>query len=180
MAILRQIALLGQPVLRQKALPLDDPGGSFVQSLIEDMLVTLVEANGVGLAAPQVFEPLRLIIVASSSNPRYPDAPAMAAIAMINPELLWQSDEIEKGWEGCLSIPGLRGVVPRHKRIGIRYLDRGGEPIEAELSGFPARVFQHELDHIEGIVFIDRIESSRDLIMEKEYMRMLTGGKNNE
>jgi len=177
MAIIRQIALLGHPVLRQKARGVEDPAGNQIQSLIEDMLVTMDDANGVGLAAPQVYVPLRLIIVAPRANSRYPDAPAMEPTAMVNPELLRHSDETEKGWEGCLSIPGLRGLVPRYKRIGIRYLDRGGAPVEAELEGFPARVFQHELDHIDGIVFIDRLESSRDLIMEKEYMRMLAGDK---
>lgn len=173
MAIIRQIALLGHPVLRQKALPLADPAGSFVQSLIEDMLVTMVDANGVGLAAPQVYESLALMIVASHPNPRYPDAPSMEAIAMLNPELVWQSDELEKGWEGCLSIPGLRGLVPRHQRIRIRYTGRGGEPVEGEYAGFPARVFQHELDHLQGILYLDRLESSLDLISEKEYLRML-------
>jgi len=176
MAIIRQIALLGHPVLRQKALPLADPAGSFVQSLIEDMLVTMVDANGVGLAAPQVYEPSALMIVASHPNPRYPDAPSMEAIAMLNQELVWQSEELEKGWEGCLSIPGLRGLVPRHQRIGIRYTGRGGKTFEGEYAGFPARVFQHELDHLQGILYLDRLESSLDLISEKEYLRMLAEG----
>jgi peptide deformylase len=92
---------------------------------------------------------------------------------MINPELLWVSDEKEKGWEGCLSIPGLRGPVPRHTRIGVRYLTRAGEQREEEYTGFLARVFQHEFDHVQGMLFIDRVESTRELMTEKEYLRSL-------
>lgn len=91
---------------------------------------------------------------------------------MINPEIRWMSDETEKGWEGCLSIPGLRGLVPRHRRIGVRYLTRAGEVREDEYVDFLARVFQHEFDHVQGIVFLDWVESSLELVTEKEYMRM--------
>jgi peptide deformylase len=97
----------------------------------------------------------------------------MEPTAMINPEILWVSDEKEKDWEGCLSIPGLRGLVSRHSRIGVRYLTRSGEVREEVQSDFLARVFQHEFDHIHGIVFIERIESTMDLITEKEYLRRL-------
>jgi peptide deformylase len=173
MPILRQIAQLGQPVLRQVAGRIADPADPAVQALIDDMLVTVAEADGVGIAAPQVFAPLSLFIVASRPNPRYPNAPAMEPTAMLNPELLWSSDAMEKGWEGCLSIPGLRGLVPRHRRIGVRYLSRGGELREEEYEGFLARVFQHEFDHVQGVVFLDRVESTRDLITEKEYQRSL-------
>ena len=86
------------------------------------------------------------------------------------------SDEMEQGWEGCLSIPGLRGLVPRHRRIGVRYLSRKGEVLEGEYGDFLARVFQHEFDHVQGIVFIDRVESTRDLVTEKEYLRMQKSG----
>jgi peptide deformylase len=173
MPILRQIAQLGQPILREVAEKVADPADPSVQALIDDMLVTVVEADGVGIAAPQVFAPLSLFIVASRPNPRYPQAPAMEPTAMINPELLWASDEMEKGWEGCLSIPGLRGLVPRHRRIGVRYLTRFGEVREEEYGDFLARVFQHEFDHVQGMVFIDRVESTRELMTEKEYLRSL-------
>ncbi len=93
---------------------------------------------------------------------------------MINPEILWVSDEKEKGWEGCL-IPGLRGLVPRHRRIGVRYLTRAGEVREEEYGDFLARVFQFEFDHVQGMVFIDRVESTRELVTEKEYLRMVAG-----
>lgn len=173
MAILRQIAQLGQPVLREVARAIPDPQAHAVQALIDDMLATMTEANGVGIAAPQVFESLAIFIVAPRPNPRYPHAPLMEPTAMINPEILWRSDDTEKGWEGCLSIPGLRGLIPRHRRLGVRYLDRQGTLREEEYADFTARVFQHEFDHIQGILFIDRIESSQDLVMEKEYIRSL-------
>lgn len=173
MPILRQIAQLGQTVLRRMAARIDDPADPAVQMLIDDMLVTVAEVDGVGIAAPQVYEPLALFIVASRPNPRYPLAPRMEPTAMINPELLWVSDEQEKGWEGCLSIPGLRGLVPRHKRIGVRYLNRKGEQREEEYADFLARVFQHEFDHVRGVVFIDRLESTLELVTEKEYLRRL-------
>jgi len=173
MPILRQIAQLGQPVLRGKAMTVDKPADPAVQKLIDDLLATVAEVYGVGIAAPQVYEPLSIFIVASRPNPRYPHAPEREPMAMINPEILWRSDEMEKGWEGCLSIPGLRGRVPRHTKIGVRYLDRRGELIEEEYEGFLARVFQHEFDHLQGMVFVDRLENTLDLMTEKEYLRSL-------
>jgi peptide deformylase len=173
MPIIRQIAQLGQPILRKVAQKVVDPQAPAIQALIDDMLVTVADADGVGIAAPQVFESLALFIVASRPNPRYPDAPLMEPTAIINPEIIRISDVTEKGWEGCLSIPGLRGLVPRYTRLGVRYLDRQGIVREEEYTDFPARVFQHEYDHIQGIVFIDRIESSLDLVTEKEYLKIL-------
>jgi peptide deformylase len=175
MSILRQIAQLGRPVLRQAAQHIAEPGDPAVQALIDDMLATVVEVNGVGIAAPQVYEPLRIFIVASHPNPRYPHAPEMEPTAIINPEIIWSSDEIEKGWEGCLSIPGIRGFVPRSTGIRVRYLTRAGLDREQEFTGFIARVFQHENDHLNGIVFLDRLESTGDIISEKEYIRIMTG-----
>ncbi len=172
MPILRQIAQLGRPVLREPARPVADPADPAVQALIEDMLLTVAEADGVGIAAPQVHEPLAIFIIASRPNPRYPHAPAMAPEAILNPEIVWSSDETEKGWEGCLSVPSLRGLVPRHRRIGVRYLTRTGELREEEFADFIARIFQHEFDHIRGLVFVDRVDS-RDLVSEKEYLRMI-------
>lgn len=173
MSILRQIAQLGHPVLRQKTRTVHDFSDPLVQSLINDMLATVAEANGVGIAAPQVYEPLRIFIVASRPNARYPHAPSMEPMAMLNPELIWSSDETEKDWEGCLSIPGIRGFVPRRKKIGIKYLTRSGILREEEFSDFLARVFQHEFDHLNATVFLDRVENNRDLITEKEYLRII-------
>jgi peptide deformylase len=172
MPILRQIAQLGQPVLRGVAAKVADPADPATQALIDDLLVTVAEADGVGIAAPQVYVPLSLFIVASRPNSRYPHAPKMEPKAMINPEILWVSDEKDKGWEGCLSIPGLRGLVPRHRRIGVRYLTRAGEAREEEYGDFLARVFQHEYDHVQGMMFIDRVENTRELVTEREYLRI--------
>lgn len=173
MAILRQIAQLGHPVLREPTQKIEDHADAAVGSLIEDMLVTVAEANGVGIAAPQVYQSLKLFILAPRPNPRYPKAPENEPVAVLNPELLWTSEELELGWEGCLSIPGIRGLVPRHRQIRVRYLTRFGELREEEYEGFIARVFQHEFDHLNGIVFLDRTDS-RNLVMEKEYVRLLS------
>lgn len=175
MPIIRQIAQLGQPVLREEARRIADPKDPAVQALIDDMMATVVDANGVGLAAPQVFESKTLFIIASSPNPRYPSAPDLEPIALINPEIVWASNEKEKGWEGCLSIPGLRGIVPRFRKIGVRYLTRTGELREDEFANFVARVFQHEYDHLQGVVFLDRMDSPTELVTEKEYLRLVSG-----
>ena len=174
MPIIRQIAQLGQPVLREPAGRIADPLDPAVQSLIEDLLVTVSDANGVGIAAPQVYESRALFIVAARPNARYPHAPAMEPTAMINPEIMFASEEKEKGWEGCLSIPGIRGLVPRHRRIAVRFLNRNGIVREEEYEGFIARVFQHEFDHLKGVVFIDRVESTLELVSEKEYLRLVS------
>src|SRR5215831_18104909 len=132
MALLRQIAQLGHPVLRTPAGPVRLPASDPVRTLIADMLATLEDASGVGIAAPQVYEPAALFIVASRPNPRYPTAPLMEPEVVINPEILERSDELVKDWEGCLSIPGLRGLVPRHRRIRARYQTIEGRTIERE------------------------------------------------
>ena len=176
MPILRQIAQLGHPVLRTLAAPVERPTSVDVRALIDDMLATLREADGVGIAAPQVYEPVTLFIVASRPNPRYPQAPTMEPEVMINPEILERSEDMIKGWEGCLSIPGIRGEVPRHRRIRARYQTVGGQQIEREFTDFVARIFQHEEDHLRGIVFLDRLESTRDLVTEREYQKLLKEG----
>jgi peptide deformylase len=171
MPVLRQIALLGHPVLRAIAKPVELPASDAIRALIDDMGETLRDAGGVGIAAPQVHEPLAICIVASRPNPRYPDAPLMEPEIVINPEIIERSPEIDKGWEGCLSIPGIRGHVPRHRRIRARYRTLEGLEVEREFSDFVARIFQHEDDHLRGIVFLDRLESTRDVISEKEYQK---------
>jgi peptide deformylase len=113
--------------------------------------------------------------VASRPNPRYPEAPTMEPEVVINPEILERSGDMIKGWEGCLSIPGIRGEVPRHRRIRTRYQTAGGQQIEREFTGFVARIFQHEEDHLRGIVFLDRLESTRDIVTEREYQKLLKG-----
>jgi len=171
MPLLRQIAQLGHPVLRTEAARVVLPASETIRALVNDMLETMRDANGVGIAAPQVYESSAIFIVASRPNPRYPEAPAMEPEVVINPEILERSEAMVKGWEGCLSIPGLRGNVPRHQRIRVRYQTLEGDQVEREFSDFVARVFQHEDDHLHGLVFLDRLESSKDLVCEKEFQR---------
>jgi peptide deformylase len=173
MALLRQIAQLGHPVLRAPVEPVNYPASGSIRMLIADMLETMRDANGVGIAAPQVFESVAIFIVASRPNPRYPDAPLMEPEVVINPEIIERSPELVKDWEGCLSIPGLRGEVPRHRHIVARYQTIDGEVVERSFSDFVARIIQHEDDHLRGIVFLDRLESSRDLITEKEFQKRM-------
>jgi len=168
---LRQIAQLGHPVLREPAGPVALPATAEVRALVDDMLATLREADGVGIAAPQVYEGASLFVVASRPNPRYPDAPSMEPEVVVNPEIVGRSDEVVKGWEGCLSIPGLRGLVPRHRRIVARYRTLDGAEVEREFVDFVARIFQHEDDHLRGLVFLDRLESPRDVATEREFLR---------
>jgi len=166
----RPIAQLGDPVLRTIAAPVELPPSDELRGLADDMIETMRDAGGVGLAAPQVSEPSRLFIVASRPNARYPDAPLMEPVVVINPEILERSDDLVKGWEGCLSIPGIRGYVPRHRRIVVRYTGLDGEEVETAFDDFIARVFQHEYDHLEGVVFLDRLESTSDVVTEREYL----------
>jgi peptide deformylase len=173
MALLRQIAQLGHPVLRAPVAPVIFPASDSMRSLVADMLETMRDANGVGIAAPQVFESVAIFIVASRPNPRYPNAPVMEPEVVINPEIIERSPEIVKDWEGCLSIPGLRGEVPRHRHIVARYQTIDGEVVERSFSDFVARIFQHEDDHLRGIVFLDRLESTRDVITEKEFQKRM-------
>lgn len=151
------IAQQGESILQQRAEPVSLPLTPAIHTLIGQMHATLLAANGVGIAAPQVFVPLRIIIVASRPNPRYPDAPLMEPVAMINPDIIWQSAETCSGEEGCLSVPGVRSPVTRASRLRIRYLNLTGEAVEAEYEGFVARIVQHECDHLDGVLFVERV-----------------------
>jgi peptide deformylase len=146
MAILK-IARMGHPVLLARAEPVADPTAPEVQRLIVDMLQTMDDAGGIGLAAPQVHVPLRLFVW------REPTGGAV----LINPELSPAGEEVEDGWEGCLSIPGLRGCVPRWRRVRFRGLSGAGEPLEGEADGLAARVMQHEADHLDGVLYTMRM-----------------------
>ena len=160
------IAQLGQPVLKQKAQVVEGILSNECQNLIKDMMSTVEEAGGVGIAAPQIYHSLRIFIMCSKPNARYPDAPLMAPTAIINPEIVAVSEEIEKGWEGCLSVPSMRGLVPRHHAVTVKYHDAQGREHESVFTGFIARIFQHEIDHLDGLTFIDRLESMEDLVSE--------------
>jgi peptide deformylase len=164
---------LGNPSLRQKAAVIENIQDEKTQKLIDDLIATAIAANGVGIAAPQVAQSYRLMIVASRPNPRYPNAPQMEPTAMINPKIINHSTEVVKGWEGCLSIPGIRGLVPRYQAIEIEYTDRNGKLQKQLLTDFVARIFQHEYDHFEGLVFLDRLESNLDIITEQEYQKTI-------
>jgi peptide deformylase len=167
------IIQLGNPILRQKAEFVEDIHCDRIQKLIDDLLVTVADANGVGIAAPQVGISDRIFIVASRPNLRYPNAPLMEPTAMINPQIVDCSDELAKDWEGCLSIPGIRGLVPRYRTIKVEYTDRHGNLRNQQLTDFVARIFQHEYDHMSGLVFLDKLESSLDIVTEQEYQNLM-------
>lgn len=168
-----EIALLGELVLREIAQPIADATSAEIQSLVEQMLETLDKSGGVGLAAPQVFISKRIIIVASKPTPRYPYAPLMPATVMINPSFTALNDEMFKDWEGCLSITGIRALVPRYQSIQVSYTDLTGKIAEIDLEGFVARVFQHEYDHLNGLVYLDRVENNRDIISEAMFLKLI-------
>ncbi len=171
MAEILEIAQLGNPILRQQAQPVSKTTNKTLQDLIDSLIATAASANGVGIAAPQVSQSYRLLIIASRPSLRYPNAPTMEPTAMINPKIVAYCDEIVKDWEGCLSIPGIRGLVPRYQAIEVEYLDRDRKLQRQELSDFVARIFQHELDHLNGVVFLDRVESTQDICTEAEYLK---------
>lgn len=160
---------MGHPVLRERARPLDksDIKSAVIQKLIDDMLDTMHEYHGVGLAAPQVHEGLRLFVGVLDDDP---DSKSEAAV-IINPEIVPIGSAMQEGWEGCLSIPDIRGMVPRYTDIRVKALDRTGRPIELTLKDFPARVAQHETDHVEGVLFFDRMKSMQSLTFLDEYSR---------
>jgi peptide deformylase len=173
MDTLCEIAQLGAAVLRQIAEPITDIHAPATQDTIAKMQSALAGTLGVGIAAPQISVAKRIIIVASRPTARYPHAPLMAPTVMINPSYTVVSDIQEKDWEGCLSIPSIRALVPRYLSILIHYTDRQGERVNAPLHGFVARVFQHEVDHLDGKVYLDRVENSRDIFSESEYLKRL-------
>jgi len=160
---------MGHPVLRERARPLDksDIRSAAIQKLIDDMIDTMHEYHGVGLAAPQVHEGLRMFVAMLDEDA---DAKSEAAV-IINPEIIANGAAMEEGWEGCLSIPDIRGMVPRYSDIRLKALDRTGRSIELPLKDFPARVAQHETDHLDGVLFFDRMKSFGTLTFLDEYSR---------
>ncbi len=154
---IRPILKMGDPRLLRQAEPVTAFGSPTLLALIDDMFDTMRAANGVGLAAPQIGINLQLVIFGFQNNVRYPDAPAVPQTVLLNPMLTPMSDDKEEGWEGCLSVPGLRGVVARHSRLRYQGVDQFGKPIAREVDGFHARVVQHECDHLNGILYPMRI-----------------------
>ncbi|MDF0554840.1 peptide deformylase [Kamptonema sp. UHCC 0994] len=173
MAEILEISQLGNPVLRRQAQTIENIEDEQLQKLIENLIHTAQSANGVGIAAPQVAQSYRLFIIASRPTLRYPQAPIMEPTAMINPQIIARSNEVIKDWEGCLSIPGIRGLVPRSQAIEIEYTSRDGKQHRQELTDFVARIFQHEYDHLDGIVFLDRVENTQELMTEEEYQQQV-------
>ncbi len=160
---------MGHPVLRQRGRPLEkaDFRDPLVQTLIDDLIETMHEYNGIGLAAPQVHASLRLFVALLEEDP---DAKTSATV-IVNPEIVPTAATREEGWEGCLSIPDIRGMVPRFTDVTVKALDRDGRDIELRLKGFPARVAQHETDHLDGVLFFDRMTSMESLTYLDEFSR---------
>jgi peptide deformylase len=168
MSILK-VARMGHPALRARARPIDKAmlKNPLVQKLIDDMIETMHEYHGVGLAAPQVHEGIRVFVGLLDEEP---GSDSEAAV-VINPEIVPEGSATEEGWEGCLSIPDIRGLVPRFTSIVVKGMDRHGKPLELPLKSFAARVAQHETDHLDGILFFDRMTSMQSLTFLDEYSR---------
>jgi peptide deformylase len=171
MSILK-VARMGHPVLRAKARTVDksELKNPNVQQFIDAMIDTMYEYAGVGLAAPQVHESLRIFVAMLDQDGRGEGA----AVAFVNPEITTMGDQVVEGWEGCLSIPDIRGRVPRAQHIKVSALDRHGKRFELELKDFPARVVQHETDHLDGVLFFDRMRAFESLTYLEEYSRYHT------
>ncbi|MDE0032658.1 MAG: peptide deformylase [Deltaproteobacteria bacterium] len=172
MAILK-VARLGNPVLRRPAreVPAEVVGQTDFQRFIDDMVVTMREYQGVGLAAVQVHEPIQVAVLEVADNARYPGKEAVPLSVLINPEIEPLGDETEDDWEGCLSIPDIRGQVPRYKRLRVTALDRDGNALDFVAEGFHARVIQHEVDHLRGHVYMDRMPDLTTLTYLTELAR---------
>ena len=172
----RKIIRMGHPILRTPARPLatEEIGSDEMHRLVADMIDTLHDYGGIGLAAPQVAEPIRLAIVELPGGPsRYGELPSVPLTAFVNPQIEVLDPASAGYWEGCLSVPGLRGFVTRAQHIRVRALDLAGEPMEMEFKGFPATVFQHEFDHLDGTLYVDRITDTSKLVFDEEFERYI-------
>ena len=158
----RRVLKMGDPLLYRKAEPVKGFNAPELDALVADMFDTMAALNGAGLAAPQIGVSQRVVIFSVESNPRYPDVEHVPTTVLINPILTPIGDEMEEGWEGCLSVPGLRGLVTRHRSLRYTGFDQHGTPIDRTVSGFHARVVQHECDHLDGILYPMRIRDLRN------------------
>lgn len=170
MAILK-VAVLGNPILRVPAEPVKNIQAPDIQRLIDDMIETMREYRGIGLAAPQVHRPLQILVIEAEENPEAPKESSRPLTVLINPRIIPVTDQMEEDWEGCLSLPDLHGKVPRFKEIEVQAHDRWGKPLHLKASDFFARVIQHEYDHLTGTVFLDRMKSFETLSYPAEYAR---------
>jgi peptide deformylase len=176
MAILK-VARLGHPVLRERAhpVPAAEIRSPEVQRFIDDMVETMREYDGAGLAANQVHSLRQIAVIEVLANPRYPDAPHIPLMVVINPVVTPLTEEMEEGWEGCLSVPDMRGRVPRHTSVRLTCLDRTGERVDLIAKDFFARVIQHETDHLDGVVYLDRMRDLSSLSHLAEWNRYWLG-----
>lgn len=158
----RPVLRMGDPLLLERSREVTQFGTPELEALLTDMLDTMEDLDGAGLAAPQIGVPLRVVIFGVKRNPRYPDAEEVPYTVLVNPVIRPLGDEMEEGWEGCLSIPSMRGLVPRFKRINYRGFDQFGSPIERDVADFHARVVQHECDHLDGVLYPMRIADLRN------------------
>ena len=172
-----KVAKLGSPILRQIAQPIDlrllSSSNVELQTLIDNMIDTMREEDGVGLAAPQVFQSLQLVVIECSSNNRYSEVPEIPLTVLVNPTIKHYGEEKALGWEGCLSLKDLRGLVSRSKKIIVEYFDREGKPITVNAEGFFAVVLQHEIDHLHGKVFLDRMTDFNQLAYVEEFEKYI-------
>lgn len=164
----RSVLKMGDARLLQRSEPVRSVPSGELNELVRDMFDTMAALNGAGLAAPQIGVLQRVVIFGVESNPRYPEAEPVPTTVLVNPVVEPLTDELEHGWEGCLSVPGMRGLVPRPSRIRYSGVDQHGTPIEREATGFHARVVQHEVDHIDGVLYPMRIEDMRHFGFESE------------
>jgi peptide deformylase len=153
----REVLRMGHPVLRERAKRVERFATPELRALVQDMRDTMAAKNGAGLAAPQIGVSERVVIFGVDHNPRYPDAEEVPFTVLVNPQIVMLTREVEEGWEGCLSVPGMRGIVPRYTRLRYSGFDEEGTPIEREAEGFHARVVQHECDHLDGILYPQRM-----------------------
>ena len=170
---IRKIATLGHPVLREVARKLtrEELASPKVQTFIDDLVDTMHDANGAGLAANQVYEPIRICAVEVRNNPRYPYKPNFPLTILVNPEVVPTTDDTFMNYEGCLSVPNLRGEVRRFTGVKVRAWDRQGKDVELDIKGLTAGTFQHEVDHLNGKVFLDRVEDTRTLATWADFER---------
>ena len=155
--MIRDVLRMGDPRLWQRSLPVSDFKDGQLTELLRDMRDTMAHLNGAGLAAPQIGVPLRVVIFGVTANPRYPGVEEVPDTVLINPTLTPLSEEMEEGWEGCLSVPGMRGWVPRFRHLRYKGFDESGKPFQREVRDFHARVVQHEVDHLDGVLYPMRI-----------------------
>ena len=159
---IRKVLKMGDPILLQVAAPVTNFDSPELHELLTDMRDTMVAMNGAGIAAPQIGVSRQVVIFGIEHNPRYPDAEAVPFTVLINPTLEFIGDELDDGWEGCLSVPGMRGIVPRYKQLRYRGFDAYGRPFDRSVSDFHARVVQHECDHLIGMLYPMRIKDFRN------------------